>query len=243
MPHPDLPRERLMTGYLFDLPQPMSLEVEGETARFPLHRIFCVGRNYAAHAAEMGNVVDREAPFYFTKSVQHAIPSGMTVPLAAGTDNYHHEMEFAILIGAPAFKADEAAAADAVFGYCCALDMTRRDLQNAAKEKRRPWCLSKDIEASAVLAPAKRAADFGAVSDQRIWLRVNGELRQDASLAELIHSVPAIVSHLSGYYHLQPGDIILTGTPAGVGQVGAGDVMEGGIDGLPPIALTLSDAE
>lgn len=218
-----------MSDLLFDLPTPMTLAVNGETAGFPLHRIFCVGRNYAAHAAEMGSEVDREAPFYFTKAVQHAVPSGADIAYPQGTENYHHEMEFAILIGENA----------SVYGYCCALDMTRRDVQNALKDQSRPWDLSKDFEASAVLAPATKAADFGAIADQRIWLSVNGEMRQDADLTELIHSVPDIIAHLSGYYDLRAGDLILTGTPAGVGPVQAGDVIEGGIDGLDPVRLTL----
>lgn len=232
-----------MSDLLFPAPSVHTIAVEGESAEFPIHRIFCVGRNYAAHAAEMGNVPDYEAPFYFTKSPAHAVSSGVVIPYPPGTQNYHHEMELAVLIGAPAFRVTEAAALDAVYGYCCALDMTRRDLQNASKAERRPWDTAKDFEASAVFAKARKAADFGAVKEQRIHLEVNGDMRQDASLAELIHSVPAVIADLSKYYHLGAGDVIMTGTPAGVGPVVACDVLRGGIDGLAPIELTLTDAE
>lgn len=232
-----------MTDLLFAAPFVQTIAVEGESAGFPIHRIFCVGRNYAAHAAEMGNVPDYEAPFYFTKSPAHAVASGAVIPVPPGTQNYHHEMELAILIGGPAFRVTEAEALGVVYGYCCALDMTRRDLQNAAKETRRPWDISKDFEQSAIFAPARKAQMFGEVNAQRIHLEVNGEIRQDARLSELIHSVPAVIADLSKYYHLNAGDVIMTGTPAGVGAVVAGDVLRGGIEGLAPIELTLTDAE
>lgn len=231
-----------MTRLLFPPPPVRTVPVRGLDAAYPVHRIFCVGRNYAAHAAEMGAAVDREAPFYFTKSALTATPSGSTVPYPPGTANYHHEMELAVLLGAPLFRGDPATAGEAVFGYACALDMTRRDLQLAERAKQRPWDLGKDVEGSAILAAATPAADFGAPGDRRIWLRVNGALRQDARLDEMVWSVPEILAHLSGYYHLGPGDVILTGTPAGVGPVVPGDTIEGGIDGLDPIALTIGPA-
>lgn len=232
-----------MSGFLFPVTPTTRIAIEGETAAFPINRIFCVGRNYAAHAVEMGGVPDYETPFYFTKSPMHAVASGATIPYPLGTENYHHEMEFSILIGAPAFRVSEADALDAVYGYCASLDMTRRDLQNVAKEKCRPWDTSKDFESAAVFAPARKAADFGAVSDQRIALDVNGEPRQDATLADLIHSVPAVIADLSKFYHLQAGDVIMTGTPAGVGPVVAGDVLRGEIAGLAPVDLTIAAAE
>lgn len=232
-----------MTDLLFD-PAPLpAIPVTGETARYPVARIFCVGRNYAAHAAEMGGEVDREAPWYFTKSAQHLVQSGATVPYPPGTENYHHEMELALAIGLPVFRADTDTARKAIFGYGCALDMTRRDRQQDGKDHRRPWDLGKDVEGSAVLAPLTRAATFGAVADQRIHLEVNGETRQDARLGELVWRCEDVVSHLSHYYHLRPGDLILTGTPAGVGPVLPGDRITGGIDGLAPIELTIGPAE
>jgi fumarylpyruvate hydrolase len=228
---------------LFASPEFPTVPVKGETAEYPVHRIFCVGRNYAAHAAEMGVEVDREAPFYFTKSALMTEQSGATVPYPPGTDNFHYEMELVIAIGAPIFKADSATAAKAIYGYACGLDMTRRDLQLAARAKQRPWDLGKDVEQSAVFAPITRAAEVPAIGPQRIHLEVNGEVRQDARLDDLIWKVEEIVSHLSRYYHLAPGDLIMTGTPAGVGAVVAGDVITGGIDGLDPVKLTIGAAE
>jgi fumarylpyruvate hydrolase len=228
---------------LFASPEFPTVPVNGETAEYPVHRIFCVGRNYAAHAAEMGVEVDREAPFYFTKSALMTEQSGATVPYPPGTDNFHYEMELVIAIGAPIFKADSATAAKAIYGYACGLDMTRRDLQLAARAKQRPWDLGKDVEQSAVFAPITRAAEVPAIGPQRIHLEVNGEVRQDARLDDLIWKVEEIVSHLSRYYHLAPGDLIMTGTPAGVGAVVAGDVITGGIDGLDPVKLTIGAAE
>ena len=232
-----------MTDYLFAPLAPFAIPVRGEVARYPVRRIFCVGRNYAAHAAEAGAEVDREAPFYFTKAAMHALASGSTLPYPPGTADFHHEVELALAIGKPVFRASAEAAAAAIFGYGCALDMTRRDLQAAAKSKQRPWDLGKDVEGSAVFAEITPRAAFGAPGDRRIHLAVNGVVRQDASLAELIHSCPEIVADLSGYYHLGPGDVILTGTPAGVGAVVPGDEITGGIGGLAPIALTIGPAE
>ena len=232
-----------MTNSLFTLPPVPDIPVSGEDATFPVGRIFCVGRNYAAHAAEMGVEVDRQAPFYFTKTPSAAVLSGARVPYPPGTENFHFEMELVLAIGAPVFRASRDQAQAAIFAYGCALDMTRRDLQLAARAKQRPWDLGKDVENSAVFAPLRKAADFGGVANQRIHLEVNGETKQDATLDELIWKVDEIVSHLSGFYHLRPGDLILTGTPAGVGPVVAGDEITGGIDGLDPIALTLTAAE
>lgn len=232
-----------MSDYLFEPAEVFSLEVKGEAKRYPVRRIFCVGRNYAAHAAEMGNEVDREAPWYFTKQVAHAVKSGAVLPYPPGTENYHHEMELAFVLGAPVFCASEAEGQAAIYAYGSALDMTRRDRQQDGKDNRRPWSLGKDVEGSAVLGPLTKAEAFGAVAGQRIHLEVNGAVKQDASLEEMVWSCGEIVSHLSRYYHLGEGDIILTGTPAGVGPVVAGDKITGGIDGLEGIALTLGEAE
>ena len=232
-----------MSQYLFPAPEPKSIPVVGENATYPIRRIFCVGRNYAAHAAEMGFEVDREAPFYFTKSSEAFIPTGKTIPYPPGTENFHYEMELALVIGKPVFRVSVEDAPSAVYGYACALDMTRRDLQLASRAKQRPWDLGKDVENSAVISPVTRARDFGAVGSQRIQLAVNGETKQDAHLSDLIWSVAEIVSDLSKFYHLQPGDIILTGTPAGVGPVVAGDAITGSIDGLTSISLNIGPAE
>ncbi len=231
-----------MTDLLFTVPPAPTVAVAGSTARYPVGRIFCVGRNYADHAKEMGVEVDREAPFYFLKQAGAIVESGATIPYPPGTSNYHYEMEFVVAIGAPAFEVPVETAMDAVFGYACGLDMTRRDLQLAARAKQRPWDLGKDFEQSAVITEIVPKAEFGTVGPQRITLAVGGATKQDAHLSDLVWSVEELVSHLSRYYHLVPGDLIYTGTPAGVGPVVAGDVITGSIDGLPPIALTIAAA-
>lgn len=212
-------------------------------ALYPVHRIFCVGRNYAEHAKEMGYEVDREAPFYFLKDAQAIVHTGATIPYPPGTENYHYEMEFVIAIGAPAFRATDEEAAAAIWGYGCGLDMTRRDLQLSSRAKQRPWDLGKNFEQSAVIAPLTPAAAFGAAGPQRIMLSVNGETKQDARLADLVWSPVELVVHLSRFYHLAPGDLIYTGTPAGVGPVVAGDVIHGEIDGLAPVDLVIGAAQ
>ena len=228
---------------LFD-PQPVfTVPVVGEDTEYPVCRIFCVGRNYAAHAAEMGSEVDREAPWYFTKSVANAVRSGARVPFPQGTENYHHEMELAVYLGAEAFRVTVDEAEGVVLGYSCALDMTRRDRQQDGKDHRRPWDLGKDVEHGTVLAPITRASAYAVAPEQRIHLEVNGDTRQDATLCELVWSVAEVISHLSHYYRLGAGDVILTGTPAGVGPVVAGDMITGGIDGLAPISLSLGEPE
>ncbi|ATG45107.1 2-keto-4-pentenoate hydratase/2-oxohepta-3-ene-1,7-dioic acid hydratase (catechol pathway) [Phaeobacter piscinae] len=228
-----------MVSPMFELPANPVIPVEGQETGFPVGRIFCVGRNYAAHAAEMGVEVDREKPFYFTKSAANAVLSDAEVPYPQGTENFHHEMELVVAIAAPLQDATVAQARAAIWGYGCALDMTRRDLQLGERQKQRPWSLGKDLENGSVFAPLRAAEEWGAPGEQRIWLRVNDEIRQDASLAELIWSVEDILCHLSRYYQLRPGDLVMTGTPAGVGPVVAGDYIEGGIDGLMPVRLTL----
>ena len=232
-----------MTTTLFASPAWPTVPVKGETAQYPVDRIFCVGHKYAAHAAEMGVEVDREAPFYFTKSALMTQATDTTIPYPPGTENFHYEMELVIAIGAPVFRADLAQAREAIFGFACGLDMTRRDLQLAARATQRPWDLGKDVEQSAVFAPITKADEVAAIGPQRIHLEVNGATKQDAHLSDLIWKVEEIVSHLSGYYHLAPGDLIMTGTPAGVGAVVAGDVITGGIDGLDPVKLTIGAAE
>lgn len=228
---------------LFELPGWPRVPVLGEDARYPVHRIFCVGRNYEAHAREMGAEVDRQAPFYFTKTPSAICPSGSTIPYPPGTTDCHYEMELVVAIGAPAFRIAEADALSIVLGYAGGLDLTRRDLQNAAKDKGRPWDLGKDFENAAVIGPISRTAAFGAVADQRIRLTQNGTLKQDATLAELVWSVPELIADLSTFYHLQPGDLLYTGTPAGVGPIAPGDRLVGTIDGLEPVELTIGPAE
>jgi fumarylpyruvate hydrolase len=225
-------------------PRPMpTVAVVGTAARFPVARIFCVGRNYAEHAKEMGAEVDREAPFYFLKDTGTLTASGATLPYPRGTSDYHHEMEFVVAIGAEAFDMPVERAMEAVFGYACGLDMTRRDLQGQAKAKGRPWDFGKNFERGAVIAPIVPRDAFGAIGGQAISLAVNGVARQTSRLDEMVWSVPELVSHLSRHYRLAPGDLIYTGTPAGVGAVVPGDRLVGAIDGLPPIEVTIGPVE
>lgn len=232
-----------MSDSLFSLPLTPGIPVNGETGTYPIGRIFCVGRNYAAHAAEMGHEVDREAPFYFTKSAANAVLTGAEVAYPPGTENFHYEMELAFAVGKPVFQVTPSEAWEAVYAYGCALDMTRRDLQIRERNKQRPWDLGKDVENAAVFAPLTKVTDWSPDDGKRIHLSVNKETRQNATLAELIWKIDEIICHLSKYYHLRPGDLIMTGTPAGVGPVVAGDEITGGIDGLDPIQLSLTAAE
>ncbi len=165
------------------------------------------------------------------------------MPYPAGTEDYHHEMELAVAIGKPVFRATATEARNAIFGYGCALDMTRRDLQIRERNKQRPWDLGKDVENGAVFAPLTRADDWSPSDDKRIYLSINEWVVQDATLSELVWKIDELISYLSGFYHLRPGDLILTGTPAGVGPVVAGDRIEGGIDGLAPVHLTLTASD
>jgi fumarylpyruvate hydrolase len=235
--------ERTVNEFLFTPPPAPGLPIRGRSERFPIRRIFCVGRNYEAHAREMGHVADREAPFYFTKAACHYLPSGSTVPYPPGTTSYHHEMELVAAIGKPGFRISAGDALGHVFGYACGLDMTRRDLQSAAKEKQRPWDLGKDVENSAVAGEVMPVSEGGHPERGRIELRVNGQTKQSADLSQMIHGVTAVIVHLSQYYHLQPGDLIFTGTPEGVGAVKAGDLIEGSIEGVGTISLQLGQPE
>ena len=228
---------------LFAPPPVVSVAVVGESARFPVGRIFCVGRNYADHAKEMGAEVDREKPFYFLKDTATLIESGATIPYPRDTADFHHEMEFVVAIGDEAFDVPVERALDVVYGYAAGFDMTRRDLQNAAKAKGRPWDFGKNFERGAVITPIVRKAAFGAVGHQRIALEVSGKTRQSSHLDEMVWSVPELVSHLSRSYRLKAGDLIYTGTPAGVGAVVPGDRLVGTIDGLPTLELTIGPVE
>ncbi len=228
---------------LFKSPSYPLVVVKGRDSKYPVHRIFCVGRNYAEHAKEMGVEVDREAPFYFLKDAQAIVQSGSTVAFPPGTTNYHYEIELVIAIGKSVFKADEDQAKEAIYGYATGLDMTRRDLQLDARAKQRPWDLGKNFERSAVITAITSAEAVGEIGPQRIWLTVGGETKQEAHLSDLVWTPTELVSHLSKFYHLEPGDLIYTGTPAGVGPVVSGDRIEGGVDGLDSIELFVGEPE
>ena len=232
-------------NYLWTPAAPASLPVQGTDARFPVNRIFCVGRNYHAHAVEMGRPVDKATaqPFYFTKSASTLVESGATVPYPTGTSNYHFEMELVVAIGQSGFRVSEADALGMIYGYAAGLDMTRRDLQLVARDQGRPWDLGKDFEKSAVCAEIIPVGNLGVLTQGAIALQVNGETKQNSDLDKLIWNIPELLADLSKYYHLQPGDLIYTGTPEGVGAVKVGDVITGQVEGVNSVALTIGAAE
>lgn len=232
-----------MSDYIFPPAPQASVAVRGTSARYAVSRIFCVGRNYAAHAREMGSDPDREPPFFFCKPANALFPSGGTVAYAPGTKNFHYEMELVIALGAPLFKATPEQAQAAIWGYAAGLDMTRRDLQNEAKATGRPWDFGKAFEQSAVITELLPAAEVGHLSAGAITLSVNGDERQRGDLSDMIWSTAEVVANLSQYYHLGPGDLIYTGTPEGVGPVQPGDQLEGVIEGLTSLTLKIGAPE
>ena len=233
-----------MTTYLWNPPPVQSLPVRGRAERLPINRLFFVGRNYHAHAVERGRPVDKsvERPFYFTKSPQTLVESGATVAYPSETANYHHEMELVVAIGQPGFRVTQADAASLIYGYACGLDMTRRDLQLVARDKGRPWDLGKDVEQSSVvseLVPMQGTV----LATGALALSVNGQPRQASDIDKLIWSIPELIADLSLFYHLQPGDLIFTGTPEGVGPVVAGDRITGHVERVGEISLNVGAAE
>ena len=228
-----------MTQYVFQPAPQAAVPVRGSSQLYAVTRIFCVGRNYAAHAREMGADPDREPPFYFNKTPSDLVATGSTIPYPLGTKDYHYEMELVIAIGKPAFRVKPEAALDCVWGYACGLDMTRRDLQLTAREKSRPWDLGKDFEESAIISEIVPASKIGHPAKGAITLSVNGSLKQSADLSQMINNTSEIIAHLSRFYHLDAGDLIYTGTPAGVGAVAPGDEITGRIDGVGEISLTI----
>jgi fumarylpyruvate hydrolase len=228
-----------MTDYVIAPPAPASVAVRGTAARFPVRRIFCVGRNYAAHAREMGKDPDREPPFFFTKPADAVVDDGATIPYPPETANLHFEGELVVAIGEGGRDISEARALDCVWGYGPGNDLTRRDLQNTAKEMGRPWDWAKGFDRSAICGALVPAAISGHPAAGAITVRVNGALRQQADLAEMIWSVPEIIAHLSRSMELRPGDLIYTGTPAGVGALSRGDVCEVEVAGLGRATTTI----
>ena len=224
-----------MTDYVIPVPPQPSVAVAGTDARFPVRRIFCVGRNYEAHAREMGKDPSRELPFFFTKPADAVVDSGRTVAYPPETSNLHHEIELVVAIATGGRDIDENDVHGCLWGASVGIDLTRRDLQLEAKKAGRPWDFGKGFDASAPIAPLVPIADVPSLSSGRIWLAVNGEVRQDADIADLIWSVAEHVSILSRSMALAPGDLIMTGTPAGVGALEPGDVVTGGVEGLGEI--------
>ena len=225
----------------FVVSSPVLVPIQNTDATYPVNRLFFVGQNYEDHAKEMGSETNKEAPFFFTKSPSAYVPSGSTIPYPPGTKNFHHEMELVVAIGKSVFEVDIEAAKQAIFGYACGLDMTRRDLQMEAKSKGLPWDMAKDVEQSAVLSEIASVETIGHPTSGLIELSVNGEIRQSGDLRDLVNSPAELVSYLSSFYHLGPGDLIYTGTPSGVGPVLPGDHIEGYIQGVGTIKLRISD--
>lgn len=225
---------------MFD-PQPATIAKLSDGQEFPVRRLFCIGRNYADHAKEMGVEVDREAPFYFTKWAETVMPTGSTIAYPSQTSNYHYEAELVIVIGKGGRNIAAADALDHVMGFATGLDMTRRDLQLEARAKGRPWDTGKNFEQSSPLGLVHPIAETGDMAKGSIRLTVNGEVKQDADLSDLIHSVPEVIAYVSRGYRLEPGDLIYTGTPAGVGAVKPGDVLVVSIEGLSDTTVTIGE--
>ena len=232
-----------MTTCLFPPAPVPSLPIRGLSERYPVKRIFCVGRNYHAHAVEMGRPVDKsvERAFYFTKTPSTLVQSGATVAYPPETKNYHFEMELVLAIGEAGFKVKAADAHKLIYGYAAGLDMTRRDLQLIARDKGRPWDLGKDFEESAVCSEIVPMPGV-VMEDAAIALEVNGETKQNSNVDKLIWNIREIIEDLSLYYHLQPGDIIYTGTPEGVGAVLPGDTITGRVAGVAELSLRIGAA-
>lgn len=230
-------------SYTFAPEATIGVPVVGTDALFPVRRIYCVGRNYAAHAREMGFDPDREPPFFFCKPADASVvvPPGRTVDVRfpSLTTNLQHEIELVVAIGRAGCDIPVASAIEHVFGYGVGLDMTRRDLQFAMRDKGRPWEIGKAFDESAPIGPITPVAAFGHPAGQAIWLQVDGVDRQRSDVSKLIWSVPEVIANLSTYFALEPGDLIYSGTPEGVGRVERGQTLRGGVDGLGEIAVRL----
>jgi fumarylpyruvate hydrolase len=213
-------------------PPPVTLPIDGRDAVFPVLRVFCVGRNYAEHALEMGHNPEREPPFFFMKPATAVVPNGGRLPFPVATDDLHHEIELVVALGSGGADIPVDRALERVYGYAVGLDMTRRDLQAKAKEMGRPWDMGKGFDRSAPISALRSAEAIGHPDAGPIWLQVNGVPRQTGDLSQQIWKVPETIAYLSTLVELRPGDLIMTGTPAGVGRVVPGDVLEGHVEGV-----------
>lgn len=231
-----------MPDFVFPPMPPAWVAIQGSDQRFPVHRIYCVGKNYAEHAREMGSDPEREPPCFFSKPADAVTPGVGEVPYPPGTENLHHEIELVVALGAGGRDLNPAQALDRVMGYAVGVDLTRRDLQAAAKKSGLPWDTAKGFDFSAPISPITRVEHGSALQGGRIWLEVNGEMRQQADIADMTWSVGEVLSHLSRLFELRAGDLVFTGTPAGVGPVTPGDTLRGGVEGLQEIRVLISPA-
>jgi fumarylpyruvate hydrolase len=225
-------------SYVIPAPKQPTIAVAGTDSTFPVRRIWCVGRNYADHAREMGHDPNREPPFFFQKPSDAVVASGSTLPYPAMTKDLHHEIELVVAIGKGGTNIAVAKALEHVFGYGVGLDMTRRDLQSEAKKAQRPWEMGKSFDQSCPVTPLHPAAKIGHPAQGAIWLKVNGEVKQKGDLNQQIWRVEETIAYLSQFVALEPGDLILNGTPAGVGPCKAGDKLEGHVDGVGDLVIT-----
>ncbi|WP_411572491.1 fumarylacetoacetate hydrolase family protein [Tropicimonas sp. TH_r6] len=225
-----------MTNFAIAPPKPVGLPILGTDDAFPVRRVYCIGRNYAAHAVEMGHDPDREPPFFFQKNPNNLDPSG-DFPYPPHSSDVHHEIEMAVVLKSGGTNIAVEDALDHVYGYAVSLDMTRRDLQGAQKKMGRPWEIGKAFERSAPIGPIHTVESVGHLSEGRVELKVNGEIRQEGDLNQMIWKVPEMISYLSEYFELAPGDVIQSGTPAGVGPVEKGDEMVAHVDGLGALTV------
>lgn len=232
----------MASAYVITAPEIPTLPVEGTDARFPVHRIYCVGRNFADHAIEMGHDPSREPPFFFQKNPDNLVladGAGATIPYPARSSDVHYEIEMVVALKAGGENIPLDQALDCVYGYGVGIDLTRRDLQGEAKKLGRPWEVGKAFEQSAPATTLIPAEKIGHPSEGRVWLSVNGAVKQDGNLNQMIWKVPEMISELSTLFRLQPGDLIFAGTPAGVGPLKSGDVLEGGVDGVGTLKVTI----
>jgi len=232
-----------MNDFVFSPPPPVALPVRGQHAAFAVRRVYCVGRNYEAHVREMGHDPDRTPPIFFCKPTDAVVPvpdAGGAFPYPPGTDNCHHEIELVVAIGKAGRDIPVAQAAGHIYGYAVGLDMTRRDLQRAAAKAGQPWETGKAFDASAPVGPITPRAATGVLDSGSISLQVQGQPRQAADLSQLIWSVDEMIAQLSQLFELQPGDLIFTGTPEGVGPVQRGDMMVGAVDGVGTLTVTVT---
>lgn len=221
------------------VPRPMTVPIHGSDRQFPVRRIYCVGRNYAAHAHEMGMDPERDAPFFFTKWADTIVPSGSTVKYPPATEDFQYEIELVVAIGRSGHDIAPTEASRHIFGYAVGIDMTRRDLQQEARDHGRPWDTGKNFDAAAPLGPLHATAAGDYLSRGPVWLDVNGVRKQESDLAHMIWSPEEIISHLSRMYTLLPGDLIFTGTPEGVGPVVPGDRVVGGVATLETLEVRI----